>query len=512
MWEIMNNTKISLNTEQKNGKKIITFFSHSSQLGGAERSLLALILELREKNILSHVVLPNHGPLEGELIKNNIPYNIVDLSWWADLNKITNDTIIQKNSNSLKNLLKFFPKLSLVNPDLIYSNTLVFPWGAIAANKLNKPHIWHIHEYGDLDHSLKFDSYYSEIIQFIEQYSDQIIVNSKSVIEHVEKFLIYNKKPILSYYFIKINPKLLVKLDKSPYKQTNSLKILVAATIHPGKNQIEATKVIKNLISDGVDAELLLLGSVANEDYLNKLNEYISKHNLTENIHIKSFVNNPYPYFLESDVVLVPSRKEAYGRTAVEGMLLKKPVVVTKEGGSNEIVINEKTGFSYHAGDLEALQKILVKLTNSKLRKKIANSAYKSLEKINSKQNYGYKIAKIINKTIKSYQLKNQLTNIAINIFERNLIKLNQTQDDLIQSTQKLLRAQEDLTQTKQELTQVQEDLDLFINSLEKNKLLKKKINETRHEIFQLELNLNKIKSAKFFKLWQMYNKIKKIF
>jgi len=493
------NTSNSEKVIKKNKKKkLITFFSHSSQLGGAERSMLELIVELKDKDLFSHVVLPNNGPLEDKLNELNVPHDIVGLNWWAGKQITAFNDLVQNNNDALKNLLTYLPKLSLINPDLIYSNTLVFPWGAVAANKLNKPHIWHVHEYGELDHSLKFDSSYSEIINFIDRYSDQIIVNSKSVINHLKQFLTTNKKPVLSYYFIKIDEKLLIKIKKSPFIDKNSLKILVAATIHPGKNQLEALKVLKSLGKKGINAELLFLGAVSNESYLKKLKKYIKENDLNEKAHIKGFVNNPYPYFLESDVVLVPSFKEAYGRTAVEGMLLKKPVVVTKEGGSNEIVDDGKTGFSYHVGDLETLEKILIKLTNKTVRETIANQAYKSIEQINNKENYGYKIANVINQTIKNFKPKNKLTQIALNIVEENLRNLNQTQQEL--------------SQTQQELNQTQRELNGIISSLEKKKSLEQKISYTKNEIAILESDLNKIKSAKFFKLWQGYNKIKEIF
>lgn len=404
----------------ENKSKLITIFSHSSQLGGAERSMIELITELKEKNIFSHVVLPNHGPLEEKLNELNVPYDIFGLNWWAGQQILPFDDLVQNNGNVLKNLLNYLPKLSLINPDLIYSNTMVSPWGAIAANHLNKPHVWHVREYGDLDHRLKFPSSYEEIINFIGKYSDQIIVNSKSVASHLEKHLNKNK-PLVAYNYIDIDSKLLKEKFNNQFKHKNSLKILVAATIHTGKNQLEALKILKKLDVKGINAELLFLGSKPNESYLKKLKKYTQENNLIKKVHFKGFVNNPYPYFLESDVVLVPSFKEAYGRTAVEGMLLKKPVVVTKEGGSNEIIDDGKTGFSYHVGDLKTLEEILIKLTSKSFREKIANQAYKSIKQINNKENYGYKIAKIIKQTIKDYQQRNKLTNIFINVFEKIL-------------------------------------------------------------------------------------------
>lgn len=50
------------------------------------------------------------------------------------------------------------------------------------------------------------------------------------------------------------------------------------------------------------------------------------------------------------------------------------------------------------------------------------------------------------------------------------------------------------------------------VKHLNKQIVLKNKIATTQEEIDRLEADLNKIKSAKFFKLWQGYNSLKKLF
>jgi glycosyltransferase involved in cell wall biosynthesis len=56
----------------------------------------------------------------------------------------------------------------------------------------------------------------------------------------------------------------------------------------------------------------------------------------------------PRPRFLATlagaDVVVVPSRYESFGLTAVEAMMLRKPVVATNVGGLQEIVYHGETG------------------------------------------------------------------------------------------------------------------------------------------------------------------------
>jgi len=294
----------------KNKSKLVTFFSHSSGLGGGERSMLELIKELKEKNIFSHVVLPSEGAMQKELEDMKVPYDIVGLNWWANSKQRNLEESVSISSSSLNNLFKYLPKLKLINPDLIYSNTIVSPWGAIAANHIDKPHIWHIREYGELDHRFIFDSNYTEIISFIEKYSDKIITNSHSLADYLNKFLL-NKKPLVAYNYININQNLLKEKIISPYTNKNSLKIIVSGTIEEGKNQLEAIDTVLKMKKNGINCELLLLGSIPDIKYYNKLSNIIDKEKANSYIHILDFVENPYPYFQLSDIVLIASNKEA---------------------------------------------------------------------------------------------------------------------------------------------------------------------------------------------------------
>ena len=55
---------------------------------------------------------------------------------------------------------------------------------------------------------------------------------------------------------------------------------------------------------------------------------------------------------------------ESFGRVAVEAQSMEKPIIASNIGGSNETIINEKTGFLFESGDSKSLsQKILKVLT-----------------------------------------------------------------------------------------------------------------------------------------------------
>ena len=53
---------------------------------------------------------------------------------------------------------------------------------------------------------------------------------------------------------------------------------------------------------------------------------------------------------------------EAFGRVAVEAQSMEKPIIASNIGGSNETIIDEKTGFLYKAGDAKSLSKKILKL------------------------------------------------------------------------------------------------------------------------------------------------------
>ena len=62
-----------------------------------------------------------------------------------------------------------------------------------------------------------------------------------------------------------------------------------------------------------------------------------------------------------SDIVISPSiEPEAFGRVAVEAQSMEKLIIASNIGGSNETIVDEKTGFLFESGNSKALsQKIL---------------------------------------------------------------------------------------------------------------------------------------------------------
>jgi glycosyltransferase involved in cell wall biosynthesis len=68
----------------------------------------------------------------------------------------------------------------------------------------------------------------------------------------------------------------------------------------------------------------------------------------------------PLAYKISSLIVSASIEPEAFGRVSVEAQSMEKPILASNIGGSNETVINDKTGFLFEAGKAESLSKKII--------------------------------------------------------------------------------------------------------------------------------------------------------
>ena len=69
-------------------------------------------------------------------------------------------------------------------------------------------------------------------------------------------------------------------------------------------------------------------------------------------------------YKVSSIVVSSSIEPEAFGRVAVEAQSMEKIIIASDIGGSNETVINEKTGYLFQAGNANSLSEKILKVLN----------------------------------------------------------------------------------------------------------------------------------------------------
>ena len=66
-----------------------------------------------------------------------------------------------------------------------------------------------------------------------------------------------------------------------------------------------------------------------------------------------------------SDIVVSASiEPEAFGRVAVEAQSMEKIIIASNIGGSNETIIDEKTGYLFESGNPKSLSEKILKALN----------------------------------------------------------------------------------------------------------------------------------------------------
>lgn len=385
-----NNTDLST---KKESSLNICIFSHSSQLGGSERSLLELAKELvRDYGAACCVVVPSDGPLVNKLIDVGVGVCVIRYSWWCNSVPPSKQDIKGQLNDSFANCLSAIREISKINPDIILTNTLVIPWGAIVASLIKKPHIWYVSEFGERDHGLKFYRSFSEILRIIEGSSNVILTNSDSV--RLTLFGSSSHTPVETVYRY-IDPVYIgADDDKRKYfKRENSIKLALIGTITESKGQHTAILAVNLLKKKNLDAELVIVGSCPSKEYLNKLQQIIKKKGLSESVQLQDFEENIFPLLKQSDVALVCSKMEAFGRITVEAMYLKKPVIGTNSGCTIELIRDQENGLLFGAENHEMLaSKIEFLMTHKEKISEYGERGYAFVQKTLSVERYGGRV------------------------------------------------------------------------------------------------------------------------
>jgi L-malate glycosyltransferase len=128
----------------------------------------------------------------------------------------------------------------------------------------------------------------------------------------------------------------------------------VVAQLSPWKGQDTAIEALAQVVGEGVDARLLLVGSAvfvarstrfSNEDYVEGLRRLVAREGLQERVSWLGEREDVPQIMRALDVLLLPSWEEPFGRALIEAMALGVPVVATEVGGPAEIVEQGRQGY-----------------------------------------------------------------------------------------------------------------------------------------------------------------------
>ncbi len=349
----------------------ILWISHSQKLGGAERGLAEAVHGLIVNRHEIWVIVPSEGELASVLRKHGATVFAVPYRWWVhDGNMpLTWAQRAWYTGSHFRAAYRIARVVRRFKPEIMITNAMPVPAGALAAKFCGIPHIWCLHEFGERDQNLVFDLGKRFSFWFIHKMSDKVTVNSKALWNFVLQQLPDANLAIV-YYAIDIPPTI------PDVKLPSGFKLVLLGQITPGKGQHEAIEAVNILRARGLNVRLTLMGSEHNPSYSKCIHDLIEKYNLAGIVKFLGFSPTPLSYLKSADVVMVCSSNEAFGRVTVEAMKLSRPVVGACAAGTAELIKDGVTGLLYESGNTADLaSKIEVLYQNAELRARLGANA-----------------------------------------------------------------------------------------------------------------------------------------
>ena len=327
--------------------------------GGAETGCYDLAHYLYEQNCSSYIVTSG-----GELLKyiNKNRVKVIKLPVHSK-----NPLLILINAIILSFIILFL-KISIV-----HARSRAPAWSCYIATKITRrKFVTTFHGTYNFNNKLK-KLYNSVMVR-----SDLIIAGSNFIFTHIkENYVEYltDKKKLLSI-FRGINtdyfdPSTTLENDEDKLFKSWNLVVGKKIILLPGrltswKGQemfLEAlSKVNIQLGNDSFIA--VILGNDQGRDlYKKKLIRLVEQYRLTKQIRfIDHCKNMPLAYKISDIIVSTSIEPEAFGRVAVEAQSMQKLILASNIGGSNETIINGKSGILFEAGDSDDLSKKIIQV------------------------------------------------------------------------------------------------------------------------------------------------------
>ena len=327
--------------------------------GGAETGCYDIAHYLPENNCKSFIVTSG-----GELLK------------FVDKTKVKVFRLPVQSKNPFLILLNSLILIGIIlfnNISIVHARSRAPAWSCLLATKLTgRKFVTTFHG------TYNFKSNIKKVYNSVMTRADLIIAGSNFIFSHIKKnyskYLNDKKKLMVIFRGINVDyfdpttkiesdeKKLLKKWDIDKDKKI----VLLPGRLTSWKGQevfIEAINLVN--IELGYEAfYAVLLGSEQGRDlYKKKLIRLSEQYRLSKQIRFIDHCRDMALAYKVSDIVVSASTEpEAFGRVAVEAQSMEKPIIASNIGGSNETIINEKTGFLFEAGNAQSLSKKILKI------------------------------------------------------------------------------------------------------------------------------------------------------
>jgi len=377
----------------------ILFIHHAAGWGGAPKSLLNIILSLRDDKYDVQVLFLKDSVVRDIFVNRGIECKLVGSVFYtkfyrylsySDAGSLRWYSLTRLPRVGISWLLSRYyfacRELSRFNYDIIHLNSSVLSDWIKPSSKRGKV-IYHIRE---PLHNRKYDPYYWLIKRQAEKYADMVVAISQ---DNASRLGLPTKTRVI-YNFIDNQPGI---TDVSSYQSKMVLYVGGSASIKGFYTVVEALDYLDK------DIKLICCGNYSSKTkgasgllssirwacpMHNKKRSYIGKLAASPNAIIHGMTTEIEKYFEECCCLISPFTKPHFSRPIIEAFFYQKPVIATDISGMREIVNSGKNGILVSPNNPEELARAINYLcSNPKLCEAMGQKGYEEAQSKYTKDN-----------------------------------------------------------------------------------------------------------------------------
>ncbi|CAM3268827.1 glycosyltransferase family 4 protein [Paenibacillus lupini] len=245
------------------------------------------------------------------------------------------------------------------------------------------PVIWHLHD-------IPPKGLIGKVIRMYALWAAQsVIAISESVMKDYQKLgerihLVHNGA-VLSEFSGQEKAYSREKIRSELHTPQDGRVMTIIGQIAPWKRQADAIRALHALLQHGEENYLWIVGEPKfrqeNEQYLEELHRLADQLKVTKYIRFTGFREDVDEICCASDLLLLCSENEPFGRVIIEAMAQGTPVIATNGGGVAEIIKHGRSGLLYTTGNIMQLVQCIQDLQRMEpLRRLISDNAIERIK------------------------------------------------------------------------------------------------------------------------------------
>lgn len=362
----------------------ILYIGGDSLPTGASFSMAKLIEE-EEKLGIDVIPVVHSGNTDRLLNEKKKRHYVVNTWSWV----VSNDAslikvLLFRIVKGILNIPCYFQYKKIIqkeSPDIVHVNALTTYTGAQAAVSANKPLIWHIREMIEEDLNGRFwnkkqayklmkkSNFFIAISQCVEKKYQKIVGNDRirCIYNGVDRDLFYRADHTI------------LTGDK--------IVLTMAGRITKEKGQLQCLESLAPLLRENPNVVLCFAGS-GNEEAISELICVRDKNGLADSqVQLLGFVKEMHKLWSKTDIAIIYSKFEAFGRVTVEAKMAGALVIGFDSGGTSELIEDGVDGFLFDGKNTTLYDAVKMSLYNKETSRTIAIKGRESASQIFTSEN-----------------------------------------------------------------------------------------------------------------------------